>query len=241
MKTGFLHANAWKQLYKSYYYHGLIMQCRTEPAPIYWIGYNTTPPYIPPNYYYECDGLPPTATPPMAIYKNISGYESNSGGLLYFIIPAVTPTAYYYGGTWTYPLATYKITLEASNPVNTMQNAGIGGGNCGAYFIVLGAIAVTVRALRVWKKIGGINVLIDEYTSVLIGSLEYYHGAYGTSHRIEAIRTSLNNWSVYYNGINLANNKGINPTGARGYLITGNVASTQAMDYMRLWKDIDTA
>ena len=239
MKTGFLHGNAWKQLYKSYYYHGLLMQCRKEPTPIQWIEYNTTPPINPPNYYYECDGLPPTATPPMSVYKLLTPIVSNSGGLLLVECNYFTLSTTLYGGTWTFPQAITKITLEASHPEITIVDTTTAGSSLGAQFLTLGTGSVVVRAFQFWKKIGGINTLTSQYTKIIANGTVKATLGYSSYHLLEIIKITLNHWDIYYNGNLIMHDYNAIITGARGWLEFVNIKAIEKMDYMRVWRDID--
>lgn len=98
MKTAFLQGYAWKHLYKSYYYHGILMHCLTPPDPKPFIYYPITPPPPPTLFNYTCDVLPQNFIPPYVIQTGSYGYTlSVSGGFLY-IAATIPHTDFSYSG-----------------------------------------------------------------------------------------------------------------------------------------------
>ena len=100
MKTSFHFGNLNKQKYKSYYYHGLKLICKEPFHPPPYIIFPLHTPINPPNYFYECDGLPDTATPPLTKMDLVNFNLSSSNSLLHLvgtrIRPGVSPLAIYF-------------------------------------------------------------------------------------------------------------------------------------------------
>lgn len=82
MKTAFLQAEAWRNLYKSYYYHGILMQCKTPPNPYPFIEIPITPPPPPTLFDYTADVLPQNFVPPYTIEMISNCIPTVAGSIL---------------------------------------------------------------------------------------------------------------------------------------------------------------
>lgn len=210
------------------------MNCRIEPAPGYWIGYNTTPPINPPNYYYECDGLPATATPPMTTCGSYGTYTLiASGGLLHFkrISGSGTQFCCY---KWTFINANHIIIEESHprmdtdySPAGSMAYAEI---DTGGVFVV---------SYKQWKAVGGIMIIQTSYTGIGGGGMVTYLGPYTDYTITELIKNPVTNkWSVYLNGTLRGSGLTLTPTTADFYLAGATGVIYIDLDFYRMWLNI---
>jgi len=243
MKTGFLYGGARIPKFVYYYYHGKILQCRKEPWIPPYIYYDTHPPVIPPNYYYECDTMPDGATPPMTDggARNIT--ITIGGGLFdvrthYSVYGGTAYTTFYWSITPTAKLEITALfpTLEVCNPA-TMWDP--------RWSVITAAVYPGISAgggvesRREYTAWGGSYHLSNEYTTIGKPSGPASVCPFTNSMHIlfEKVLNS-STWHYYFNDEWIFDTT--SPTFSRvKFLITGPSSNRghATMDYIRVWKD----
>lgn len=239
MKTAFLHAYAWRNLFKSYYYHGILMQCKTPPAPGYWIGYNTTPPINPPNFTYPCDGLPATATPPMTYWGFRNAEIAASGGLLHYHYKYTGDSgSSFYSYYWQFATP-IKIEFEVSFPL--FRSAGAGAQWMWAIISLPGTNGITFNTWQQQTKIGGIWVITNSYFTIMLAGVQLYRGAFLSTWRGKLIKNiSTGKWDIYLNDALITTEQTLAPLSLAWYMCSSAYADCYIdMDYLNAWLNID--
>ena len=238
MKTAFATGNQWRQIYHTFYYHGILMQCYKPGPGQPYIYIPINPPINPPNYLYPCDGLPETATPPQKYQSSRNTKITASGGLLtaeyQYSVSGGPHVAYKW--SFTQPI---KIEFEVSFP--RLQYAG--GGTltlyCNVEFPTTNEL--TYHTYKTIKKVGEEWVITESGFIVHKGTTIYYTGAFLSAWRgklIKNITTGL--WDIYLNDTLLVSAIEVNP-GTMVWYMAANMNSPFYidMDYINAWVNID--
>jgi len=237
MKTGFLYGGARIPKFRYYSYHGKIMQCRKEPQIPPYTYYNTHPAENPPNYYYECDTTPDSATPPMTYRTHGLAVITYSGGLLDF--RQVYPAYHNYPDIWGYWSIhpTTKIEVTALYP--TIEVFDPGTGSVYAYVTITSVATITLQ--RKYKLLNHHNYIFDEHTTISKLGFEpiYYQRPFTNSiHILFEKVPGTNLWNFYFNDEWIFDYTNPNPGQVRFFIYTPpTMGGHVTMDYIRAWVD----
>lgn len=214
------------------------MQCRTPPDPVPFIDIPITPPINPANYYYECDGSPLTATPPMVLVSSGSFSLTFSGGQLHF----KTNGSGYYGAYWNLlspnPAAVTDITAEMlitrhEATYNTTQNSW--------WWISFGApLYIAIYLEKHWRKGISAPYVFEQLAWLSIYGVLKWTGAYSDHVIFEAKKNLITNkWDIYYNGALIYTTTVATTITRTQFQLVGQQPNLFIdMDYLRAWKNI---
>lgn len=239
MKTTFIQAHAWHNIYKSYYYHGKLMQCKNPPDPLPFIGFTVNPPINPSNYTYPCDGLPATATPPMQPNISLHSKLTAAGGLLTFQSQYSV-----YGGAssasfkWIFT-SPIKIEFEVSFPrfqytANTQDTLQ-------ALIMLPSSSGLGFKAQQTIEWVSNHYEIINSFFKVYLSSAIYYSGSFLDHWRGKLVKTiGVNKWNIFLNDVLIKSDLTLSPNTLAFYFVAGNNNdSFMDMDYLNAWVNID--
>ena len=238
MKTSFHFGNLNKQKYKSYYYHGLKLICKEPFNPPPYIIFPLHTPINPPNYFYECDGLPDTATPPLT-KMNLRNFNlSSSNSLLHLvgtrIRPGYRPLAKYF---WQFG---YKDYVEFSVSFPRVQY--IGTSSCTFQLeISLSTYGDPFyRSLVAYEYTYGEVIITNSYTDVVINTKKYYIGPFITQINGKIAKSPLTGkYNYFINNILVKSDVTSAPSAILLTIsATNDIGAFVDLDYLRAWVNI---
>lgn len=238
MKTSFHFGNLNKQKYKSYYYHGLKLICKEPFNPPPYIIFPLHTPINPPNYFYECDGLPNTANPPLSLQTLTNCKLSSSSSILHF-------QSFYIGGhktpnaTFYWPVLPFTY-LEFSISCPNVWYTGTAFTTISFFITFNKTGGPYYRSYIYLKYVAGHYEIVDSYTDFFDGGIRYYQGPYLSSFDGKVVLNPLTGkYNFFLNNILLKSNVALSPNAIRctlGTYETGH--SFIDMDYLRAWVNI---
>lgn len=238
MKTSFHFGNLNKQKYKSYYYHGLKLICKEPFHPPPYITFPIHTPENPANFFYECDGLPATATPPMTFVNQRACDVWSSNSLLHFrskYSPYAVTTASW---RWNLPNpVSIEFVVSFPNIYSTYHgNTNISGS---VFFPYTNGISFeTIKVLR-WLH----DDIYDEsssYFRIIFKGSVLFTGPFISTWAGKLVKNPLTSkWNIFYNNILIASDLVLNPSSTAFYfagsIYQGNFID---LDYFRVWLNV---